>query len=117
MSLMHAVREEGLRLFDFLARIRWQDLHDSLDGRGDDVPDPDPKGDEEGGEDDESDDDRSGSSRRRKRRHKRSRLQRAGAKDPVVDSTAKVQGWLAHVIQPEGPGAAPGAEDLPPFAS
>ncbi|KND02119.1 uncharacterized protein SPPG_02614 [Spizellomyces punctatus DAOM BR117] len=116
MSLMVAVREEGLRLFDLLAPIKWQDLQ-GLDVDGDDMPGPDP---EEGGEDDESEDDdrsskrssRSGrSARSSKRRHKRARLHGAGGKDPVLDTTAKVQGWLSQVSQPESPGAARGAED------
>ncbi|KND01760.1 uncharacterized protein SPPG_03553 [Spizellomyces punctatus DAOM BR117] len=105
MSLMVAVKEEGLRLFNFLLTIKWQDLQGSLDD-GDNVPDPDPEGDEE---DDERDNDRAGLS---EPRHKKRRLRRAGAKDPVVDSIAKVQSWLPLVVRPEGPGAAPGAEDL-----
>ncbi|TPX65370.1 hypothetical protein SpCBS45565_g05183 [Spizellomyces sp. 'palustris'] len=104
MSLLDAVREEGVRLFDLLAPTRWQDLQGP--DVGDDGPDSDSESDEEGGEDDESDDDQSS-----KRRHKRPRLHCAGAKDPVVDSTAKVQGWLAQLSQLEGPGVAPGAED------
>ncbi|TPX65127.1 hypothetical protein SpCBS45565_g05369 [Spizellomyces sp. 'palustris'] len=98
MSLMDDIREEGSRLFDLLAHIRWQDLQD-------------PECDEEGSEDEESDDDRGSS----KPRHKKRRLLPAGAKDldPVVDSTAstaKVQGWVAQ-SHLEGPGVAPGVED------